>query len=341
MTVPYALIGRADDGGLGQQTVELARHVPPERVLVVDLGERGRGATRPERYECDQLRIAPGPEITAADWRWVTAGAPTLFAAETGYHDDWCEAARARGVRSVLQANPELYGGDRPDVLTVPTPWEARRLPSPVVVPVPVARDRLPPREVPSTVTTFFHPQAPAMLDRNGTRIVETAARFIRQPVRIVIGTTAVQRPQERQIGRCVIERRPPSRDYWSAYPEDCSALILPRRYGGLCLPAQEAASLGWPILTTALPPQTAWLPPQHMVAARPWRQRVRMVGGRFDVATVHPAELAAAIDRMATDAQLVAAMSEASGSWAASLDWSLWADRYASLLSGATEWAA
>jgi hypothetical protein len=32
--------------------------------------------------------------------------------------------------------------------------------------------------------------------------------------------------------------------DYWAVY-DDVSLLLLPRRYGGLCLPMQEAAACG------------------------------------------------------------------------------------------------
>lgn len=342
VTVPYALIARADDGGLGVQTAELARHTPPERVLIVDLADRGRGTTRADRYDhIPNSRIAQGPEIAPADWAWVTAGAPILFAAETAYHDDWCAKAARLGVRTVLQANPELHGGDRPDTLTIPTLWEAKRLPGAVHLPVPIARDRLAPRPIPETIATLYHPQAPAMLDRNGTRIVETAARYVRHPVRIIIRTSAVRAPHVRQVGQVTIERVPPVEHYWDAYPHDAHALLLPRRYGGLALPMQEAASLGWPIITLGLAPQTGWLPAESLVAARSWRPRVRMVGGRFDVATAHPAEVAAAIDRLATDAAFVARLSAASLAWADTLDWARWSGAYADLLGAAGERAA
>ena len=326
----YHLIGRADQGGLAQQTVELARHVPPGRTLIVDLGDKGRGATRPGRYTGD-TRVTDGMP-TEADWDWITDGAHTLFAAETAYRATWCEDARARGIRTVLQANPELYGGDRPDALTLPTDWEAARIPDAVVLPVPVARDLLPPRPPEGTIRCWYHPAAPAMMDRNGTQIVLAALRLVTQPVTVIL-RSGDSRERTRRIGAATLIEVGPVTDYPDGYPNQAQGLLLPRRYGGLCLPMAEAASLGWPILSLDLAPQRSWLPAVGLIPARRAQER-RMVGGDFWVHDGAAGALAALIDRLAVDADTVAELRDRSLVWAETLDWTRWVGEYRRVLA-------
>lgn len=332
----YHLIARADIGGLGQQTAELAIHVPPARALIVDLGKRGRGASDPARYaHVPETRTTTGPP-TDEDWEWVTDNAPALFAAETAYRERWWEI----DAPTVLQANPELYGGDRPTTLTVPTSWEAHRLPPATLLPVPVNRVRLPPRPRPhAPITTWYHPAAPAMLDRNGTRLVLQALRYVRRGVTVIVRSHECRKERRRRVGAATLVELPPTLDYPEAYPQEATALLLPRRYGGLALPMQEAASLGWPIVSLDLEPQRGWLAPEGLVPARRREQR-RMVGGDFWVHDCDVRRLAALLDALAVDVDLAAHLSAASLEWAASLAWPRWIPEYRRVL-GVAEPAA
>lgn len=318
---------RADSGGLSAQTLEFARHMQPERVLLMDLGERGRGPA--DRSWYPDATVAEG--CTMNDERLIARflrDVDVLWGAETFYSARLVEMARRVGVRTILQANPELYGMDSdnpPDEVWLPTSWEADRIPGAQVVPVPVARDRLPFR-LRTEAKTFLHVAAPAFHDRNGTRLLLGALRFVRNPCRVIIRgpektalPAAAYRSRWRHIEIVVDEST--TSDYWATYPDEADVLVLPRRYGGLSLPMREAASLGMPVLTLDLEPQREWLPAESFIGAKRGRF-VPMVGGRFMVHDADPRELAQRMDRLIAEPDLVEKMSRASDEWAESLSW-------------------
>lgn len=56
--------------------------------------------------------------------------------------------------------------------------------------------------------------------------------------------------------------------NYWESY-QGVDAVILPRRYGGLCLPANEALGMKIPILMPNIDPNDRWLPSEWLVPAK------------------------------------------------------------------------
>lgn len=331
---------RMDSGGLSAQTLEFARHLKPNRILAMDLGDRGRGAVNRAMYPWERTTVVEG--CTVDDGRTIARflrDVDVVWGAETFYCARLVAMARRVGVRTVLQANPELYGMDRddpPDEVWLPTSWEAERIPAARVVPVPIARDRLPYR--PRTeCTTFLHVAAPAFHDRNGLRLLLGALRYVRNPCRVIIRApektelpASAYRSRWRHI-EIVIDRSTHG-DYWATYPDEADVLVLPRRYGGLSLPMREAASLGMPVLTLDLEPQRRWLPPEAMVPSRRGRA-VPMVGGRFTVHDADPRDLAERMDRFLTEPDLVERMSKEADAWAEMLSWERWAPEYRKLL--------
>jgi glycosyltransferase involved in cell wall biosynthesis len=101
---------------------------------------------------------------------------------------------------------------------------------------------------------------------------------------------------------------------------EPYDALILPRRYGGLCLPAQEAASMGLPVIMTNCPPQSSWLPPELAISSSP--ATVRTQAGILRSATPGAGSLVDIIDRLVSDPALVGRMSDAMDHYAESISW-------------------
>jgi hypothetical protein len=146
--VRLGLVARADEGGLGTQTWEYARHLAPDAILIVhNRPERGRyKASRyrglaPLVLEADHPpdRLAPGR------YREFLEAVDVVLSAETFYTESFVANARARDVACVLHANPELYdSGPRPPFrVWAPTGWEVDRLPAGTpVLPVPVDRER-------------------------------------------------------------------------------------------------------------------------------------------------------------------------------------------------------
>jgi len=328
--VRLGIIGRADEGGLGVQTQEYARWLQPDRILVMHV-DPPRGEYLYERFH----GLAPIVEevhypLVPADrgpWRRFLEDVDVVFSAETAYGNEH-EIVDRFGKKLILHANPELYqlGDDFPRVWA-PTAWELHRLPPGTpVVPVPVARDRLRPTGDTHPVKVLLHVSAPAMEDRNGTEQLKAALPSCREHFDLLVA--GPERPPEpTTIGNVRVQPVPPKRDYWRVYA-GAQALVLPRRFGGLCLPMQEAASLELPIVALGADANAPRLAPELLVGTLDTRG-VQMRGGRFDVHSCEPAQLAAVLDSLVAEPHLAQLGRFASGEWARGLDWMKWQGTY------------
>lgn len=311
-----ALFGaRADQGGLAALTLEFFRHMRPAKTLVIDLGAAGRGASRLDRYNdgsAVQVNYGYNDDISPDLVKRFCEDIDVVYCAETSYRDDVFDIMRAQGVCTVLHAMTELYRKDMapPDALWVPTDWEIGRMPAGAeVVPVPVALDRFPTVHVRdySKPVTFLFPGAPAFHDRNGLQVVIDALAHVHQPCRVIL-TNVESYSRDLTMAtihnvhgtQVTLERREwEAENYWEHYTSDVDALLLPRRYGGLSLPMNEAAAAGLPIVTLDLPPQNEWILSATRAPAKPYRT-VPMVNGTFDVYTADPDGIGAAMDVLA-----------------------------------------
>lgn len=323
------VIVRADSGGLGNQTWEIWRHMRPERALVVLAGKHSRSAEDVTRYlDHDGTILHEGVTLSKAALKEFAASVDTVFTVETPYSSGGFGTIRSAGARSVLLANPELFCVDDhgwPDVIRCPTKWALDRMPPEIckVLPQPVATDRFKSR-VRTGCTTFFHPVAPAMLDRNGTDVVMDALKYVEEPCALIVHAPGVRSPfrePEFVIGKVSVEWRDVHVDhYWEAYPEEADVLVLPRRYGGLCLPAFEAAACGIPAVMTHLSPQTDW--PGVMTVKTTHSQQHYMKGGSYPVYRCSPKTLGAELTGVVKNPPAVEQRSRMALKWAHDNSW-------------------
>lgn len=227
----WAALVRSDRGGLAQQTAELCRHVVPDRALVVDVDTQRRGEIDTARYaHVPAVRVHRGDVIDDQTLGQFLDGVDVLFSAECFYSATFDRIAREAGCRTILQPNAELLSDDwlRADDLALPTSWEQNRiasrradigLPAPWPLPVPVARDRLPPRDHDGRFATIYHPSSNAMGDRNGTKTLLDAVRITRASLRVIIRSGSGARPS-RRLGRSTVEILGPVHDYADQYPD-------------------------------------------------------------------------------------------------------------------------
>lgn len=326
------LIARADNGGLGNLTWEFARHMRPDRVVIMDLGSAGRGPTFPERYADFDTMVCHGVDLSDAALKWLLDGSDVVYTAETAYRENFWGEARARGVKTVLHSMPELHRPAlRPDVLWLPTTYETRRFDHAGlaydIVPVPVADDRfLDPADY---GPVFYHLGAPAMLDRNGTDTVVEALQHVTVPCRVIFHSCPDRFQLAPRIGLVDLEiRRDRPDDYWRAHPADASVLVLPRRYAGLSLPMQEAMAAGRPVISTALSPQKGW-PGVVNVPVKPQTRRVPMAGGVFTVYQGDPVALAHSISTLAENPAYIEKLSLLALEHADRISWSTWGKEF------------
>lgn len=329
MSKRLGLVVRSDfGGGLANQSYECWRWLAPDTTLVVLMGDRGRGTPeRFERYDPAYLvhYLAADAQHNATIEEFLSK-VDVVLSIETFYEPFLVNRAEQLGVERVLYANPELLNENDPaekaDRYLWPAEW-VQEFPQPgEILPWPCSTDIEPRTEI-NWPPRFVHVGCPAMLDRNGTQVVEEAAQLTRSTYDLTFYGRACNRLDG-------ADYRDPPDDLWDLY-RDADLLILPRRYGCLSLPMLEAAALGVPTLTTDLLPQSAWF-----AKWAPWllvgsgdAKLFSMKGsqqsqGKPGVA-VHqpsPAALAVAMDRLADRADVLDALRVEVRTWAEARSW-------------------
>lgn len=343
------LIARADTTGLGHQSAAFHRHLQPDRTLIVDLsGQSASGkdlTVHPERFPGDTVIHAGIP--TGGALHAFLDGLDAVFTMETPYNYELYTIARQKGIRTILQANWELldylqdgpHQRHLPDVLAFPSTWNlvhARRLFADrmEVIHLPVPIEAAPaPAEAPPTATRFLHVAGyPAVGDRNGTRDLLAALRYVKSEITV---NFTCQRPgwlggliqpgQTPDHVTLVLDSAPPE-DFWDLYAGQ-HALILPRRYGGLCLPLNEALGAGLPAIMPHISPNSRWLPPEWLTPAT--LDNTFMAKTLIDLYRSEPQALAAQIDRWATDEQAYGTARRQARRLAENYSWQAWLPYY------------
>lgn len=308
------LIARADNSGLGIQTWELYRHLDIAKVLVIDVGHlhddsaHCNKATHLDRYR-DPI-VFRGWQPDRVQLVEFLTGLDVVLTCETPYNPALYGIAREMGVRTALQLNYEFLDQrpPHPDVLIAPSLWHWDDIVAPpgtrkVHLPVPIASERFwnTLRDKRRSAEHFVHIVGrPAIHDRNGTTDLIRALRHVKSDITVSIRT------QDRQFVPALggipgnvkikIERRDVA-NYWDNYATG-DVLVMPRRFGGLCLPVNEALGSGMPVIMTDIPPNHDWLPHKWLVASE--------YAGTFNAKTpidyyrADPRALAAKIDEMA-----------------------------------------
>lgn len=322
-------MARADDRGLGHMTWEFYRHLHPDRTLVVREpgAERLGFAPHLERYPDSTTVTLRDRQLPAGPVREFLAGLDVVYSAETVYDERLPTWADRAGVRTVLHVMPEFFGKAQPGVdLWAPTPWRLDDLGHPTVVPVPVADDRFPMRPpTPTGQLRLIHVAGHrAALDRNGTLQLLQAMKFITEPVELVVFTQDSRLPRHRGRGTVRYVTGGVA-DYWELY-RDADVLVMPRRYGGLCLPVQEAMAAGLAVVMSDCSPNDWW--PTIRVEAKRTAPLVTAAGA-VPTFAASPLHLARTIDALAADRHLVQSAQAASVRWAEANCWTVLADRY------------
>lgn len=278
---------RMDNSGLGMQTWEFYNHMKPDKTMVVDISMLERTPERrmkqyPERYSLPgTLSIIYGIP-NEADIRAFLKDLDVVFIAESAYNMSFYQIARQMGVKTAVQYNYEFFDwfGDSiweaPDLFIAPSTWhysEVQELCDKksikhVYLHCPVNTRKIERRYI-GSASRFVHIAGrPAANDRNGTYTFLNALQMAEGDLKGLVYTQDHSLAQE-------IKREFPSVDvitnkmnYEELYKKG-SVLVLPRKYGGNCLPMNEALAAGMPVIMTKVSPQTDFLPDRWLVEAR------------------------------------------------------------------------
>ena len=320
------VIARAEDRGLGILTWEVVRHLHPERVAVVDMGELGRGFPQHfDRYPGAEVwpwRDGALPERQVREW---LEGLDVVYSAETFYDQrmvGWCNLA---GVATVLHAMPEfLYPHQpRPTRVWLPTPWRAEVVGPHQLVPVPVPTDRWSmdhgPCSIDGPLRVLHVAGHKTSADRNGTSAFLRALTLTHGHVEARMVDQDERTWGKRPLGRfTTLEVQGPTRDYWNTY-RGSDLLVMPRRYGGLCLPVQEAAGAGLAVVMPQVSPNE-WYPATLFRANL--TGRLDTPGGRLQLGTPNATHIARLLDTLSRDRDALTRLQETARRWADDHSW-------------------
>lgn len=330
------VIARADDRGLGNQTWEVARNLHPDRVLVVDVPSSRQQGFEPHFDRFPGATIVTDhsgvlPEPTVREW---LSGLDVVYTAESVYDVRLPEWADDQQVGVVIHGNPEFYrhrDAPSPTGWWSATDWRLEHMPPGTrVVPMPVPIDRFPAPDFDTSPRRVLHVGGRAATgDRNGTRIASATAGLLSR-CEVVVTSQSNIAPD----GPVTLVR--PEGDYWSMY-DGFSVLLLPRRYGGLCLPVNEACAAGLvPVMPDCSPNQ--WWPivplPVHST-----RKTVTCPGGIIESQDVHPKDAAAVVQRL-LDSEELPDLRRRARAWAEAHSWEalapMWGDELARVATDA-----
>jgi hypothetical protein len=247
------IVARSENRGLGHLTWEAWRHLDGASALVVSIGQQlNHGFDEHfDRYYGERTYFTKWDngrleEPVVREW---LRHLDVVYVAETAYDRRLYDWARDAGVATVLHTMPELHHLDEADVADVvwcPTPWRlaeiAKRTTRPVrLVPFPVAIEHFAGGSdaARQSVNVLHVAGRAAYGDRNGTKIAAAASHlFVRGGVNY--GVTSQDETVPLGAGRRLMT----TLRYWQLYA-GADILLMPRRFGGLCLPIQEASAAG------------------------------------------------------------------------------------------------
>lgn len=285
------LIARSDNSGLGMQTWEFYRHMKPLKTMVVDISKFNNNKTYPERYGNECMFVIGFPQHSQI--RAFLDGLDVVFIAESAYDPEFYNLAREMGVKTAVQYNYEFMDWlinpefPKPDMLIAPSKWHYNEVEAWCqangvqhgYLHCPVDRERLAFRKITKAKTFIHNAGRSAAHDRNGTELVIEAARHIKSDVDIIITFQGEQGlPHQatktvEQYGNQVLDTgcdklsliKGDVGEYWENY-EHGDVMLLPRRYGGNCLPLNEALSVGMPVIMLGIDPVNQFLPDNWLI---------------------------------------------------------------------------
>ena len=325
--------------GLAIQTRNFVENMPVQRTLIIDMPSVDCAldeswCPNPTHITYD-ARHHTLDERIVRDW---LRGLDVVFTVETPYDwrmPNWC---REMDIPLVVQGNPEFvrhgqegfeHLGD--PIWWWPTSWRLDQLPHGDVVPVPmpdrpnVAAD---PNDGPLRILHVVGKRAHA--DRNGTEILMRSLTRVHRDVEVTMTTIDGALPDVMMRHNVKSKKLlNPVEDRWSLY-EGHHILILPRRYGGLCLPALEASASGLAVLMPAVSPNEELA--SITCKARPSERTLTLACGRIPEVVSNYMDVAAMIDSLADDRRLLRSVMRPPAGFARWSDG--WDERYVKKLS-------
>ena len=274
------IIARSDNTGLGNQTRELVKMLNPDKILLIDSQHFNNNEQHPEWYKDYNVTTTSSGFPTKQELIEFLRNIDVVLSCETFYRQDFLHYAKRRGIKTILQYNFEFLlnmsnpDAELPDVLLAPSLWNIEQIEKMVNGRCRVIH--LPP---PTDSTLFENVRQNNMLknhnrllhvggkfaakDRNGTQTVLEMLKYSKASYELVITTQKFPELDLKDSRVTVNNSNPENREeLYNGF----DAMLLPRRYAGLCLPMNEALISGLPVFMTDISPNNLILPKEWLI---------------------------------------------------------------------------
>jgi hypothetical protein len=308
------LIARSDNSGLGNQTRELAYMLNPSKILLIDSSSFNQNTQNPDWYSNYNVQTNLGFIGDSVALEFLK-NLDVVISCEIFYNKNFPKLAKQSGVKTILQYNYEFLDNLQsprlalPDILLSPSKWNlddvVRKFgQSCSVIHLPPPTDHRTFEDVRkinsrSTRKLLHIAGKVAVMDRNGTDTVIEMMKYSKEDFTLEI---RCQDKLEYNINddriKIISDNVKDQKDLYSGY----DAMILPRRYAGLCLPMNEALLSGLPVFMTDISPNNQVLPSDWLVASH--KVGELMTRTMLDVYSADPVLLAAKIDHYMSNDQ-------------------------------------
>lgn len=306
------MIVRMDDTGLGNQTRALCKMLKPHKLLVVTSSSFNGDVQHPEwysEYECIFTDSWPSDQ----ECNRFMFGLTHMLTAETVYNNHIFWLAKRYKVKIFIQPNWEFLDHlmrplPQPTKWFMPSYWHLddmhKLFPNTVYLPPPMFLDDFSDNRLENMKhrkkRNFLHVVGKrAAHDRNGTNDLLNALNHTSSEFMLTIRAQHDDGSLEAlsNDGRVKIEygNLDNEHDLYKGY----DAMILPRRYAGLCLPLNESLSSALPVIMPDISPNNKLLPHNWLVRADVTDKFQARTS--IDVYTSDPLMLASKMDEFAT----------------------------------------
>jgi hypothetical protein len=304
------IIARSDNTGLGNQTMELVKMLNPDKILLINSQFFNNNKQHPEWYKgYNVIETRKGMPKTSEIIEFLE-GLDVIVSCETFYHLELVDRAKKQGTKTILQYNYELFGNlanpewTLPDVLLAPSIWNldvvVQKFGSKTkVMHLPPPTDQFLFNEAREINLSKDHKRIlhiagkKAAKDRNGTESILEMIKYSKEDYELVIKS---QTPLNLicKDPRVKVEIGNPDnrQDMYTGF----DAMVLPRRYAGLCLPMNEALMSALPVFMTDISPNNAILPDKWLAESK--KIDSFRTKSMVDVYDVKPERLAKIIDK-------------------------------------------
>ena len=305
----FGIIARCDNTGLGNQTRDLVRMLNPDRILLVNSAKFNNNKQYPEWYDGYNVTMTNGFP-TKQEVAIFMDGLKSVLTCETFYHPHFINLAQRRKVKTLMQYNYEFLDHlNKPDMplptyMISPSYWKVDETIAKfgndtkvVHIPPPIHLDDF--KSVRENNMSKDHKRLlhiggkAASQDRNGTQTVIDMLRYSKADYELVIRSQSELNINYKD-SRLTVEIG--NIDSRSEMYNGFDAMIMPRRYAGLCLPMNEALVSGLPVFMTDISPNNQILPNDWLVSSS--KVSTLMTRVKLDVYEADVRELGKKIDR-------------------------------------------